>query len=187
MSPWLKGLVTGGIAVAAVTLVAAAGCSRVARPAAAPFMRMPDGKPNLNGIWAANNTANWDIETHQARQGPVIALGAAFSVPGGIGVVEGGEIPYKPEALRSATPTRGTGWRATRRSSATCRACRARPTCRIPFQIVQSTDPNDILMAYEFASASRIVHMSDATRRARSTPGWDGRAAGGTATRSSWT
>ena len=29
-----------------------------------------------------------------------------------------------------------------------------------PFQIVQSTEPNDILMAYEFASASRIVHMS---------------------------
>ena len=29
-----------------------------------------------------------------------------------------------------------------------------------PFQIVQSTEPNDILMAYEFASASRIVYMS---------------------------
>jgi len=29
-----------------------------------------------------------------------------------------------------------------------------------PFQIVQSTGSNDILVTYEFASASRIVHMS---------------------------
>ena len=99
MSQWLKGLLTGGIVAAVVTIVAAGAWSGVSRPAAAQFTRMPDGKPNLNGIWAANNTANWDIQTHQAKQGPVTALGAAFSVPGGMGVVEGGEIPYKPEAL----------------------------------------------------------------------------------------
>ena len=29
-----------------------------------------------------------------------------------------------------------------------------------PFQIVQSTEPNDILISYEFASASRVIHMS---------------------------
>ena len=28
-----------------------------------------DGKPDLNGIWQANNTANWDIQGHAARQG----------------------------------------------------------------------------------------------------------------------
>ena len=37
------------------------------------------GKPNLNGIWQAINTANWDIEDHIARQGPVVALGASSS------------------------------------------------------------------------------------------------------------
>ena len=61
--------------------------------------RTPDGTPDLGGIWQANNTANWDLEAHAARQGPVLALGAAFSVPPGLGVVEGGEIPYLPEAL----------------------------------------------------------------------------------------
>ena len=61
--------------------------------------RTADGKPNLNGIWQAMNTANWDIQDHAARQGPVIALGAAFSVPAGLGVVEGNEIPYQPWAL----------------------------------------------------------------------------------------
>ena len=30
---------------------------------------------------------------------PVLALGAVGAVPPGLGVVEGGEIPYKPEAL----------------------------------------------------------------------------------------
>src|ERR1043166_3820247 len=95
MTQWVKGAVTGGL-VAAVVAFAVTGTWT--RSAAAQFTRMTDGKPNLNGIWAANNTANWDIETHRAKQGPVVALGAAFSVPGGLGVVDGGEIPYTPEA-----------------------------------------------------------------------------------------
>src|SRR5215471_3167849 len=61
--------------------------------------RTADGKPDLNGIWQAVNTANWDIQDHPARMGPVAGLGAAFSVPAGMGVVEGNEIPYLPEAL----------------------------------------------------------------------------------------
>src|ERR1700730_1631014 len=58
--------------------------------------RLPDGKPNLSGIWQAMNTANWDLEAHSARQGLVVALGAVGAEPGGPGVVEGGEIPYLP-------------------------------------------------------------------------------------------
>src|SRR5262245_31331033 len=75
--------------------------------------RAPDGHPDLNGIWQAMNEANYDIEAHMARPamalragpyGPVpaasvLALGAVGSVPPGVGVVEGGEIPYKPAAL----------------------------------------------------------------------------------------
>src|SRR5438067_13225439 len=67
----------------------------------APAYRAPrtgDGKPNLNGIWQALNTANWDIEAHAAAPGLITELGASIAVPGGLGVVEG-EIPYKPEAL----------------------------------------------------------------------------------------
>src|SRR6476646_2119872 len=61
--------------------------------------RTPDGKPNFNGIWQALNTAYWDIEAHAAAQGPVLELGASGAMPGGLGIVEGGELPYKPEAL----------------------------------------------------------------------------------------
>ena len=34
--------------------------------------RTPDGRPNLNGIWQALNTANYDIEAHLAR--PALAM-----------------------------------------------------------------------------------------------------------------
>src|SRR5215468_6392572 len=75
--------------------------------------RAENGKPDLNGIWQAMNEANYDLEGHNARPamvlrpgpyGPVpaasvLALGAVGAVPPSLGVVEGGEIPYKPEAL----------------------------------------------------------------------------------------
>ena len=61
--------------------------------------RMDDGTPDLNGIWQVLNEANWNLEAHNATQGPVYALGAQFSVPPGLGVVEGSRIPYLEAAL----------------------------------------------------------------------------------------
>src|SRR5213595_4294599 len=75
----------------------------------APANRLPktaDGKPDFTGIWQAMNTANWDIQAHEARLGPVVALGAAFSVPAGIGIVEGNEIPYLPAAAATKKENR---------------------------------------------------------------------------------
>ena len=63
--------------------------------AQAPAYRAPrtaNGKPNLNGIWQALNTANWDLQGHAAAKGPLSSLGAVFTVPPGLGVVEGDEI-----------------------------------------------------------------------------------------------
>ena len=76
---------------------APAGATQTAPAYRAP--RAADGKPNLNGIWQALNEANWDLEPHAAYQGSLLTVGAQFSVPPGIGVVEGGSIPYKPDAL----------------------------------------------------------------------------------------
>lgn len=76
--------------------------------------RAADGvHPDLNGIWQALNEAHYDLEIHMARpamalrDGPagpipakeVLKLGAVGAVPPGMGVVEGGKIPYTPEAL----------------------------------------------------------------------------------------
>jgi hypothetical protein len=149
-----------GIGVA-VGMVAMTACQTPSQPAPASLARMPDGKPNLNGIWAANNTANWNIQTHHAKQGPVFALGAAFSVPGGLGVVEGDEIPYKPEAL-AQRDANAKNWMANDPEVKCYLPGIPRATYMpYPFQIVQSTGANDILVAYEFASASRVVHMSN--------------------------
>src|ERR1051326_4316896 len=84
----------------AAILIASAGVLAVAQ-APAPAYRAPrvaDGKPNLNGIWQALNEADWDIEGHSAAPGRVTALGAEDAVVPGLGVVDGGPLPYLPAA-----------------------------------------------------------------------------------------
>ena len=71
-----------------------------AQTAASRIPRMPDGKPNLNGIWQTMNTANWDLLTHGPAMSPVVAMGAQGATPPGIGAVEGNEIPYLPAAAK---------------------------------------------------------------------------------------
>jgi len=155
-------LAAGGPGVALPTVSAfqnARAAQRAAAPAGYRAPRAADGHADLNGIWQAMNTANWDIQDHAARQGPVAALGASFSVPGGAGVVEGNELPYQP-------------WAATQKQKNASNWLTLDPEVKCylpgvpratymphPFQIVQST--STILISYEFASASRIVHMKD--------------------------
>jgi hypothetical protein len=95
-----------GIAITSLLLVVGCGLWFSAAPSlgqtATTTYRAPrtaDGKPNLNGIWQALNTAEWDIQPHDAKPGPVVVMGAVGGVPAGLGVVEGGPLPYKPEAL----------------------------------------------------------------------------------------
>ena len=120
--------------------------------------RAADGHPDLTGIWQAVNTANWDLQDHPAHQGPVTALGASFSVPAGAGVVEGNEIPYQPWAAEKKKQN-GDNWVALDPEIKCYMPGVPRATyLPHPFQIVQSR--NTILIAYEFASASRIVRMT---------------------------
>jgi len=132
--------------------------------------RTPDGKPNLTGIWQAMNTANWDIQAHEARQGPIVALGAAFSVPPGPGVVEGNEIPYQPWAAAKKKEN-GDNW-ITRDPEVKCfmPGIPRATYMPYPFQIVQSS--STVLMAYEFTSASRIIRMNSTEQSP--TPAWMG-------------
>src|SRR5438067_1144417 len=55
--------------------------------------RTPEGKPDFSGLWQALNTAAWDLQDHSS------SVFSGMGVPPGKGVVQGGEIPYKPEAL----------------------------------------------------------------------------------------
>ena len=133
--------------------------------------RLADGKPDLNGIWQALNTANWDLQAHQAKAGPVAALGAAFSEPAGIGVVVDGEIPYRPEALEKKKQN-GANWMTLDPEVKCYMPGIPRANYQpYPFQIVESS--KTILMSYEFASATRIIRMDSKEKSpADSWMGW---------------
>jgi hypothetical protein len=135
------------------------------QPAAAPTYRGPrtsDGKPNLNGIWEALNTANYDLQAHQAGPSPVLAMGAAGAIQPGPGVVEGNDIPYTPAALAKKKDN-AAHWLTMDPEVKCYMPGVPRATYMpYPFQIVQS--PKTILIAYEYASTSRSIPIT--TRKA---------------------
>jgi hypothetical protein len=143
------------------------------------------GQPNLNGIWQSMNTANWDIQTHAARPAlmtvpgpvapvpasPVIAFGAVGAVPGGLGVVEGDEIPYQPWALAKKKENAGHWITADPEIKCYLPGVPRITYMPFPFQIVQSADT--ILISYEFAGATRTINMRKPTEaQTESWMGW---------------
>jgi hypothetical protein len=116
--------------------------------------RTTDGKPDLNGIWQSLNTANWDIEAHGARAGRP-DLGAFGAVPAGLGVVEGGDLPYQPWAA-ARKKENAVNWMALDPEVKCYLPGVPRATYQpFPFQIIQT--PKSILMSYEFSSAARTI------------------------------
>ena len=116
--------------------------------------------PDLNGVWEALNTANWDVQDHSPQPGTMWETGAIGAEPAGQGVVEGGTIPYLPAAL--AKKQKNFTNRRTDDPEAKCYMPGV-PRANYmpyPFQIVQS--PKGILMVYEYASANRFVNMGAA-------------------------
>jgi len=168
------------VLVAATTAVVLAGISLTVSPtsgqgpAPGQLPRTADGRPDLNGVWQALNTANENILPHEARPAiatikgpidevpapPVLALGAWGAIPAGLGVVEGNEIPYKPEALKKKQENFEHS--LTRDPAGKCYLPGVpRATYMpFPFRIVQST--GQIMMLYEFAGATRTIQMGKA-------------------------
>jgi len=104
------------------------------------------------------NTANWNLEAHPATRGPVIALGAAFSIPSGHGVVEGSEIPYLPAAAAKKKEN-ADNWLA-RDPEIKCFLPGVPRMMYMPYPVQIVQGQNAILIASEFASASRVVRMN---------------------------
>jgi hypothetical protein len=121
--------------------------------------RTADGKPNLNGIWQVLSTANWDLQGHAAAAGPMIPLGAIGAMPGGQGVVEGEEIPYKPEALATKKANFANRLKLDPEVKCYLPGVPRATYMPFPFQIVQT--PEFILIAYEYANATRTIYMKD--------------------------
>jgi hypothetical protein len=119
--------------------------------------RTSDGKPNLNGVWQTMGPAYRDIEAHPSRPSPVLALGAAGAVPGGLGVVEGGALPYQPWALARKQENARNWITADPEIKCYLPGVPRATYMPFPFQIVQT--PKHILIVYEFAGATRTIYM----------------------------
>lgn len=120
--------------------------------------RTPYGNPDLNGIWQAIGAAHWDIEGHAARHGPIVELGALGAIPAGLGIVEGGEIPYQDWAREKAEHNQENWIELDPAVKCYMPGIPRATYMPFPFQIVQT--PDAVLVAYEFASASRVIYMN---------------------------
>src|SRR5256712_13296330 len=160
MRSWFSELLIPGAVLRGIYLLAAASVAGQATTYRAP--RTGDGKPNLNGIWQALNSADWDLQGHAAAQGPVAALGALFSVPPGLGVVEGDEIPYLPAAAAKKKENQANWVKLDPEAKCYLPGVPRAAYLPYPFQIVQG--PQNIMMAYQYAGAVRIINMGPATK-----------------------
>ena len=168
------GLLAGFAAGATVVFLGVGSLPGQAQPASSGAIpRTASGKPDLNGLWQALNTANYDIQAHTAlpamamRPGPVvplpakevIALGAVGSVPAGVGVVVGDELPYLPEALAQKKKNQ-EGWLTLDPEIKCYLPGVPRATYMpFPFQIFQSESA--FFIAYEYASGVRNIYLKD--------------------------
>lgn len=161
-----------GLVTAAPVAALAQGKAKAAAAYKAP--RGPDGKhPDLNGVWQAMNSAGWDIEPHAARPAlqlrpgpfvpvpakPVLALGAVGAVPGGLGIVEGGEIPYTADAKKTRDENRENYLDRDPEVKCYLPGVPRANYMHLPFQIFQSE--KSMIMAYEYAGAVRNILFTD--------------------------
>jgi len=135
--------------------------------------RIANGKPDFNGVWQVLNTANYNLEPHGAqaalafREGPVVpvpakeivALGATGAVPAGLGVVQGGPIPYTPEALAQRDENRANWLTADPEIKCYLPGVPRANYMDFGFQIVQNNTA--LLFSYEYAGAVRNIFLSD--------------------------
>ncbi len=135
--------------------------------------RGPGGKPDLNGTWQAFNRANYDVEPHAARPalamvegrlGPVpapevVALGTIAAVPGGAGVVVGGRIPYRPEALQRRDENAADWLNLDPEIKCYLPGIPRATYMPYPFQIVHSASA--LFFSYEYAGAARNIYLED--------------------------
>ena len=161
------------LAASTVTALLFTGMPTAGQTTGARIPRTRDGKPDLNGIWQALNTANFDLQAHTARPAlavrpgpggpvpaaPVLALGAVGAVPAGLGVVVGDEIPYQPWAAATKKETQENWLALDPEIKCYLPGVPRANYMPYPFQIFQSDKATFI--AYEYAGAVRNIYMKD--------------------------
>jgi len=189
-------LAAAGLFAAPIASLAQAPAAK--KPAAAAARKAPaasayratvrvGGHPDLSGVWKVMNTANWNIEPHAAssalmmRPGPVVpvparevlALGAITAIPAGLGVVEGGLLPYTPKGRAEQKDNQANYITWAEKGTATEHLVTRDPETKCylpgvpranymdhPFKIFHSDKA--MLFAYEYAGATRNILFGNA-------------------------
>src|SRR5262245_50255198 len=118
------------------------------------------GKPNLNGVWQALNTAYWNLEGHSAEGlDKFWQLGAIASIPAGRSVVRGGTIPYLPEALKKRNENRAKWPEADPEAKCYMLGIPRSTYHDFPFQVFRVNV--NLHMDYSLPGGKRIDNMKD--------------------------
>ena len=155
------------------TMAGGAAAEAESEPAESDIPRTPGGRPDLNGIWQVLMNANDNLEAAPPKAayhlvpgdfvpvpGPeVVALGAVGSVPASFGVVEGGTIPYRPEALARRDENRENWLTMDPEIKCFMPGVPRATYLPHPFQIFQSESA--FFIAYSFAGSVRNVFLED--------------------------
>jgi hypothetical protein len=158
--------ITVGIVLAVATIgMASASAQGLITPNQIP--RTSDGKPDLSGIWQAMNTANYDLEAHGGATAPssIILAGAVGAIPPGESVVEGGTIPYRPEALaqreknrKNSMPTK-TGRNLDVDPEVNCFLPGVPRATYLPYPFQIYQNPKTVWISYQYSYARREIRM----------------------------
>jgi hypothetical protein len=116
-----------------------------AQPYHAP--RNANNQPDLQGAWQAQTTASYDIQDHAGRLG----------IPAGLGIVVGGEIPYRPEAAARKQQNFQNRAAADPNSKCFLPGVPRANYMPFPFQIFQTA--KDVAILYEYVHAYRLIPL----------------------------
>lgn len=170
-----RNLVLTAAATTLLTLAASAETYAQSSQVLTEVPRTAAGKPDFTGLWQALGSAHWNIEPSAAKAGPDWKLGAWGAIPATLGVVEGGPLPYTPEGLAKKKANEADWLALDPLVKCYMPGVPRANMLPFPFQIIQGTD--NVVMAYEFASAMRIVYM-DQPNFDGPVPAWMGHSRG---------
>lgn len=110
--------------------------------------RLASGRPDFSGIWQTLSEADFDLEPHAGRR----------DAPPGPGVVEGGAIPYRPEALAQRQANFENRAKDDPRLKCWVLGVPRGVYYPAPFQIFQRD--RDLTLIHQFGNQVRTIHTN---------------------------
>ncbi len=162
-----------------VLLVGVMACHQAPTPDASSSNAIPrlegTSHPDIQGVWQAMREVGYNLEGHAAAAAvvlhpgvpggnpvpgaPVLALGAFGGIPPSQGVVVGGSIPYRADALAQRDENRANALVRDPLVKCLLPGVLRATYLPFPFQITQGTDK--VMIAYGFSNAGRTIHLDE--------------------------